>query len=101
MPKKPPKKPGVYMFKEGDDNVVYVGQTDNLKRRYQEHTRGNIDASSFRKTLYKDEGLTEEEITQYTKSLGFGYEVIDDKYERMRREKELIQRHSPKYNKRQ
>ncbi|MEJ7622081.1 MAG: GIY-YIG nuclease family protein [Aquificaceae bacterium] len=96
-----PKKPGVYMFIDEDGNVVYVGQTGNLKRRYQEHTRGNINASSFRKTLYKDEGLTKEEITQYTKSLRFKYEVIHDDNERMRREKELIQRHTPKYNKQQ
>ncbi len=94
-----PEKPGVYMFIDRDGDVVYVGRTENLKRRYGQHTKGPISVSSFRKTLYQYHGWTEEEITQYIKSLKFKYEVIHDDDERMRREKELIQRHYPLYNK--
>ncbi len=37
----PPAAPGVYRYVGmGDGSVDYVGQTNNLRRRYQEHLRG-------------------------------------------------------------
>ena len=38
---KPPPKAGVYAFFTKDDHPCYVGRTSNLRRRIQQHKRGN------------------------------------------------------------
>lgn len=36
---KPPSKPGEYRIRDDEGNIVYVGETNNLNRRMQEHIR--------------------------------------------------------------
>lgn len=35
----PPAKPGEYRIRDEDGNIIYVGETNNLARRTQEHIR--------------------------------------------------------------
>ncbi len=35
----PPSAPGEYRIRDDAGNIVYVGETNNLKRRMQEHIR--------------------------------------------------------------
>jgi len=47
-----PGKPGVYMVIEGD-RCIYVGQSENLRRRLKTHGRGNVGGDTFHKKLRK------------------------------------------------
>ena len=47
--KKLPKDPGVYLMKDKDDNIIYVGKAVNLKNRV---------SSYFRKTNKTDRILS-------------------------------------------
>ena len=70
-----PKKPGVYIGLNGEKgdklNIVYVGETKNLRRRLRRHPDGA--------------------------SIYFSFEVMenDSESERKKREKELIERFAP------
>lgn len=36
---KPPATPGEYRIRDDEGNIVYIGETNDLKRRMQEHIR--------------------------------------------------------------
>lgn len=36
---KPPEKPGEYRIRDADGNLTYVGETNNLQRRMNEHIK--------------------------------------------------------------
>lgn len=46
---------GVYLFKDGDDKVLYVGITDNISRRISSHLKGYGSQDIFN---YKKDYLT-------------------------------------------
>lgn len=35
----PPNKAGEYRIRDEHNNIIYIGETNNLKRRMQEHKR--------------------------------------------------------------
>lgn len=41
----------VYVLKSKQDGKLYIGLTNNLKRRLQEHARGNVRATKGRRYL--------------------------------------------------
>lgn len=82
--KKLPKNPGVYLMKDKDDNIIYVGKAVNLKNRV---------SSYFRKTNKTDRIIKMVSLIDH-----FEYIVVDNEAEALVLECNLIKKNRPKYN---
>ncbi len=82
--KKLPKLPGVYLMKDKDDNIIYVGKAVNLKNRV---------SSYFRKT-----NKTERILKMVSLIDHFEYIVVSNEAEALILECNLIKKNRPKYN---
>lgn len=82
--KKLPKEPGVYLMKDKDDNIIYVGKAVNLKNRV---------SSYFRKTNKTDRILKMVSLIDH-----FEYIVVANEAEALILECNLIKKNRPKYN---
>ena len=82
--KKLPKDPGVYLMKDKDDNIIYVGKAVNLKNRV---------SSYFRKT-----NKTDRILKMVSQIDHFEYIVVSNEAEALILECNLIKKNSPKYN---
>ena len=82
--KKLPKDPGVYLMKDKDDNIIYVGKAVNLKNRV---------SSYFRKTNKTDRILKMVSLIDH-----FEYIVVSNEAEALILECNLIKKNRPKYN---
>ena len=82
--KKLPKNPGVYLMKDKDDNIIYVGKAVNLKNRV---------SSYFRKTNKTNRILKMVSLIDH-----FEYIVVDNEAEALILECNLIKKHRPKFN---
>jgi excinuclease UvrABC nuclease subunit len=79
--RKPPKKGGEYRIRNNNDSIIYIGETNNLRRRMNEHKRSG----------------------KFSKSCAFEFQVADGRStSRTRRihETEKIEKHDPVMNKR-
>ncbi|MBR6253476.1 MAG: excinuclease ABC subunit UvrC [Clostridia bacterium] len=82
--KKLPEKPGVYIMKDKDDNILYVGKAVVLKNRVRQY---------FQKT-----NKTERIKKMVSQIDHFEYIVVDSEMEALILECNLIKLHRPKYN---
>ena len=82
--KKLPKEPGVYLMKDKEDNIIYVGKAVNLKNRV---------SSYFRKTNKTDRILKMVSLIDH-----FEYIVVANEAEALILECNLIKKNRPKYN---
>lgn len=82
--KKLPKNPGVYLMKDKDDNIIYVGKAVNLKNRV---------SSYFRKTEKTNRILKMVSLIDH-----FEYIVVDNEAEALILECNLIKKNRPKFN---
>ncbi len=82
--KKLPEKPGVYIMKDKDDNILYVGKAVILKNRVRQY---------FQKT-----NKTERIKKMVSQIDHFEYIVVDSEMEALILECNLIKLHKPKYN---
>lgn len=82
--KKLPQKPGVYIMKDKEDNIIYVGKAISLKRRV---------TSYFRKT-----NKTERIKKMVSLIDHFEYIVVDNEAEALILECNLIKKNRPKFN---
>ena len=82
--KKLPKDPGVYIMRDKDDNIIYVGKAVNLKNRV---------SSYFRKTNKTDRILKMVSLID-----PFEYIVVSNEAEALILECNLIKKNRPKYN---
>ena len=82
--KKLPKSPGVYLMKDANDNIIYVGKAVNLKNRV---------SSYFRKTNKTDRILKMVSLIDH-----FEYIVVSNEAEALILECNLIKENRPKYN---
>ena len=82
--KKLPEKPGVYIMKDKDDNILYVGKAVILKNRVRQY---------FQKT-----DKTERIKKMVSQIDHFEYIVVDSEMEALILECNLIKLHRPKYN---
>ena len=82
--KKLPKNPGVYLMKDKDDNIIYVGKAVNLKNRV---------SSYFRKT-----DKTNRILKMVSLIYHFEYIVVDNEAEALILECNLIKKNRPKFN---
>ena len=82
--KKLPEKPGVYIMKDKNDNILYVGKAVVLKNRVRQY---------FQKT-----NKTERIKKMVSQIDHFEYIVVDSEMEALILECNLIKLHRPKYN---
>ena len=82
--KKLPAKPGVYIMRDKDDNIIYVGKAVVLKNRVR---------SYFRKT-----NKTERIKKMVSLIDHFEYIVVDNELESLILESNLIKEYRPRYN---
>ena len=82
--KKLPNKPGVYIMKDKNDNIIYVGKAVVLKNRVK---------SYFRKTNKTARILRMVSLIDH-----FEYIVVDNEAEALILECNLIKKHRPKFN---
>ena len=82
--KKLPKNPGVYLMKDKEGNIIYIGKAVNLKNRV---------SSYFRKT-----NKTERILKMVSQIDHFEYIVVSNEAEALILECNLIKKNRPKYN---
>ena len=82
--KKLPAKPGVYVMRDKDDNIIYVGKAVSLKNRVRQY---------FRKT-----NKTERIKKMVSLIDHFEYIVVDNEAEALILECNLIKKNRPKFN---
>ena len=82
--KKLPTDPGVYLMKDKNDKIIYVGKAVNLKRRV---------SSYFRKTNKTNRILKMVSLIDH-----FEYIVVDNEAEALILECNLIKKNRPKFN---
>ncbi len=83
--KKLPKNPGVYIMRDENDTIIYVGKAVNLHSRVRSYFRKNI-------------GRGPQIDKMVTLIDRFEYIVTDSELEALVLENNLIKEHSPKYN---
>lgn len=79
-----PNEPGCYLFKDKNENVIYVGKAKNLKKRIKQYSQKN------------DFDIKTQSMLDYVKSLDFV--ATDNEVEALILENTLIKKHQPKYN---
>lgn len=82
--KKLPNKPGVYVMRDKDDNIIYVGKARVLRNRVRQYFRKNNKTARIEKMVSL--------ITH------FEYIVVDNEAEALILECNLIKKNRPKFN---
>lgn len=83
--KKLPDMPGVYIMKDAQGEIIYIGKAKNLKNR----------VSSY---FMNDSGHTEKVKKMVSNISKFDYIMTDSEFEALVLECSLIKKHQPKYN---
>ncbi|MCC3869485.1 excinuclease ABC subunit UvrC [Terrisporobacter mayombei] len=83
--KKLPAEPGVYLMKDENDKIIYVGKAVSLKNRVRQYFQSSKNHSSKVKSMVKN-----------IKS--FEYIITDSELEALILECNLIKKYRPKYN---
>ena len=78
-----PKLSGVYLWKDENQTVIYVGKAKNLKNRLSSYFSGNKDIKTR---------------TLISKAVSIEYITTDNEYEALILENNLIKKYSPRYN---
>ena len=83
--KKLPSEPGVYIMRDADDRILYVGKAVSLKNRVRQYFQSSRGKSP--------------KIVRMVSSIDhFEYIVTDSELEALVLESNLIKEHRPKYN---
>lgn len=82
--KKLPHKPGVYVMRDKEDNIIYVGKAISLKNRVRQYFRKNDKTARIEKMV----SLIDH----------FEYIVVDNEAEALILECNLIKKNRPKFN---
>ena len=80
-----PESPGVYIMKDSNTNVIYIGKAKNLKKRVSQYFRKTQNHSEKTRSLVKN-------------ILEFEYIVTENEIEALILEDSLIKKYQPKYN---
>ena len=84
--KKIAASPGVYILKNSNDNIIYIGKAVNLKNRVRQYFQASSQAQSPK-------------VRNLASSVAsFEYIVTDNEIEALILENNLIKKHRPKYN---
>lgn len=79
-----PESPGVYLMKDKDDNIIYVGKAKNLKNRVRSYFNGSSKSQKVIKMVEKIDH--------------FDYIIVDTEAESLVLESNFIKEHRPHYN---
>ena len=82
--KKLPSKPGVYVMRDKEDNIIYVGKAVSLRNRVRQYFRKNNKTARIEKMV----SLIDH----------FEYIVVDNEAEALILECNLIKKNRPKFN---
>ena len=83
--KKIPEKPGVYLMKDKDGEIIYIGKANSLKSRVRQYFQSN-------KNQHPKVRAMIEHISE------FEYIITDSEIEALILESNLVKKHKPKYN---
>ncbi|MGV9171663.1 MAG: GIY-YIG nuclease family protein, partial [Promethearchaeia archaeon] len=84
-----PHEPGIYLFKDKDDVIIYIGKAIDLKKRV---------SSYFLKTSYNDP-YYEDKIKRLVERINsIEYMVTENEKEALILENILIKKHHPRFN---
>ncbi len=83
--KKLPEEPGVYLMKNEDGDIIYVGKAISLKNRVRQYFRQSKNHAA--KVIAMVKNIVE-----------FEYIITDNEVEALILESNLIKKHKPKYN---
>lgn len=83
--KKMPDKPGVYIMKSINDEIIYVGKAISLKKRVRQYFQSSRNNTPKVNAMVKN-------ISE------FEYIIVDNEVEALILESTLIKKHKPKYN---
>ncbi len=83
--KKLPEKPGVYLMKDKNNHIIYVGKSKNLKNRVSSYFRG-----------FNSHGTKVQ--TMVVNIAEFEYIITDTEMEALILEANLIKKHQPRFN---
>ena len=81
-----PGRPGVYLFKQKNERVLYVGKANNLKERVKSYFSKKPDRDMIPRLVTNAEKID--------------FIVTQNPNEALVLERELIRKHKPKYNSR-
>lgn len=79
-----PKKPGIYIMKDADDKIIYIGKSKSLKNRV--------------KSYFKDKHDTPKTQILMNHFNSLEYIITDSEKEALILEANLIKKHRPRYN---
>ncbi len=82
--KRLPQEAGVYIMKDADENVIYVGKAKDLKKRVSQYF------------LRKQDHIKVRNMVQNVRD--FDFYVVNDEVEALALENNLIKKHQPFYN---
>ncbi|MDO5849385.1 MAG: excinuclease ABC subunit UvrC [Methanobrevibacter sp.] len=83
-PENLPNKPGVYIMRDKDENIIYIGKAKNLIKRVQSYFRKNLDRPKTKILMDHFNSLE--------------YIVTNSEKEALILEANLIKKHKPTYN---
>lgn len=85
MYKNLPSSPGVYIFKDKEDKIIYVGKAINLKKRVSQY-------------FLRDDALGPKTQTLVSQIAKIDYQTVGSEIEALILESSLIKKYKPKYN---
>ncbi len=80
-----PDSPGVYIMKDSDDNIIYIGKAKSLKNRVRQYFQSSRNHS-------------QKVLSMVAHICDFEYILTDSELEALILECNLIKKHRPKYN---
>lgn len=83
--RKLPDKPGVYLMKDDEMNIIYVGKAISLKKRVMQYFR-------------QSKNHAPKVVAMVKNIVEFEYIITDNEVEALILESNLIKKHKPKYN---
>jgi excinuclease ABC subunit C len=79
-----PEKPGIYIFKDSEDRIIYVGKAKSLKNRVKSYFKDDLEDPKTRALMRQFHHLE--------------YLVTDTEKEALILESNMIKKHLPRYN---
>src|SRR5215471_8518981 len=80
-----PSRPGVYLYKNADDEVIYVGKAKNLRSRVRSYLLEASQANAKTGSLMRD-------------AVDLDYILVDNEHEALALENNLIKQRKPRFN---
>ncbi|MGV8162449.1 MAG: excinuclease ABC subunit UvrC [Candidatus Nanoarchaeia archaeon] len=80
-----PLNPGVYLYKDETDNIIYIGKAKNLRNRVKNYFQNTNDQSAKTRVLV-------------SRIKNIDFIIVNNEVEALLLENNLIKKHSPKYN---